>query len=90
MAVQNYLLRPAKYSAAQWDGTNVTDVNAVCQLVGWSFTSENGGTAHTPFGGSFSVPVGTYAVSGSGSVQFLTLEDFDGQFTPGSSWVVSV
>ncbi len=90
MAVQNYLLKPSQYSAAQWDGTNVTDMNAVCQLVGWSFTAEDGGTAHTPFGGSFTVSVGAFVVSGNGSVQFLTSEDFNNQFTPGTSWVVSV
>lgn len=89
MAVQNYLMKPAQYSAVQWDGIDVTDVNTVCQLVGWSFTADNGGTAHTPFGGSFPVPVGTYVVSGGGSVQFLTSEDFTAQFVLGSSWVVA-
>lgn len=90
MAVQNYLLKPAQYSAVLWDGANVTDVNTVCQLVGWSFTADGGGTAHTPFGGSFTVSTGTYVVSGGGSVQFLVPADFTAQFVPGSSWVVSV
>jgi hypothetical protein len=89
MAVQNYLLRPVQYSAAQWDGTNVTDINAVCQLVAWAFTSENGGTAYTPFGGSFTVNTGTYAVAGNGSVQFLTAEGFAKQYVAGLSWVVA-
>lgn len=89
MAVQSYLLRPAPYSAVQWDGTNVADVNAVCQMVAWSFTEGDGGTAHTPFGGSFPVPVGTCVVAGGGPVQFLTQEDFNAQFVLGSAWVVS-
>jgi hypothetical protein len=90
MAVQSYLLRPTSYSATQWNGTNTAEVNSVCQLSSWSFTADNGGTAHTPFGGSFEVPTGTYAVSGNGSIQFLTSEDFTNQFVSGSSWVVSV
>ena len=88
MTVQNYLLRPTNYSAVQWDGTNVTDVNSVCQMSGWSFTGNDGGTAHTPFGGFFTVPTGMYAVTGYGSVQFLTPQDFSAQFVLGSSWVV--
>jgi len=89
MAVANYLVRPIKYSAVVWDGTNVTDVNTVCQLSHWSFTADNGGTAHTPFGNSFTVATGMWAVAGDGTVQFLGDTDFQNQFIAGSSWIVS-
>lgn len=91
MAISNYLARPPVYSAVQWDGTNVADVNTVCQLGNWTFTADNGGTAYTPFGGSVLVAVGLYAVGSSHTtVQFIDSTTLAAQFVAGTAWVVAL
>jgi len=89
LAVGTYLQRPNQFLAAAWDGTNATDINTVMQSVGWSFTADNGGTAHSPFGYSVPVSTGTWVVAGGGGPQFLTTEQFMGQFVAGSTWAVA-
>lgn len=90
MAIVNCLQNPPVWSYAVWDGTNATEMNTLLTApnTGWSFSTDNGGTAVGHFY-NILVPVGSYVAIQHDPPYVLTSAQFSAQFSVGSHWTVA-